>query len=137
MPRLIFWKWHMHTGQPGGGLWGLGNHMDTSTCHSHRHSYSSTDSYLMVFVILQICCAARVLKLWYGCSVPDTSSVADVYINYNSGIMNLCQKSARMFSYISSGQESLKFDTGQWKLLGGGSCQHPGTVCRILCICSV
>ena len=59
---------------------------DTSTCHSH--SYSSTDSCLMVFVILQIRCAARVLKLWYGCSVPDTSSVADIYTDYSSGVLD-------------------------------------------------
>ena len=50
----------------------------------------------MVFVILQIRCAARVLKLWYSCSVSDTSSIADVYTNYNLGVMNLCQKSARI-----------------------------------------
>ena len=52
------------------------------------HSYSSSDSCLMVFVILQIRCAARVPKLWYGCSVPDTSSVADVYTDYSLGVLD-------------------------------------------------
>ena len=68
--------------------WTLGGkaNTDTSTCHSH--SYSSNDSCLMVFVILQIRCAARVLKLWYGCSVPDTSSVADIYTDYSSGVLD-------------------------------------------------
>lgn len=42
----------------------------------------------MVFVILQIRCAARVLKPWYGCVVPNGSSVADVYTDYSSGTLD-------------------------------------------------
>ena len=29
-----------------------------------------------------------VLKLWYGCSVLDTSSVADIYTDYSSGVLD-------------------------------------------------
>ena len=39
----------------------------------------------MVFVILQITCSSRVLKPWYGCSIPDSRSLIDVYVDYNSG----------------------------------------------------
>ena len=42
----------------------------------------------MVFVILQIRCAVRVLKSWYGCVVTSGSSVADVYTDYSSGTLD-------------------------------------------------
>ena len=30
-------------------------------------------------------CGATILKPWYGCSVPDSSTVADVFIEFSSG----------------------------------------------------
>lgn len=39
----------------------------------------------MVFVILQVRCGATILKPWYGCSVPDSSSMTDVFIDFSSG----------------------------------------------------
>ena len=42
----------------------------------------------MVFAILHVRFAARVLKQWYGCVVPSGSSVADVYAEYSSGTLN-------------------------------------------------
>lgn len=39
----------------------------------------------MVFVIVQIRSAAIVLKPWYGCTVPDGVSIADVYASFSSG----------------------------------------------------
>ncbi len=45
-------------------------------------------SCVMVFVILQIRCAARVTKPWHGCVVSNGSSVADVYTDYSSGSLD-------------------------------------------------
>ena len=39
----------------------------------------------MTFVILQIRSGAKVLKPWYGCVVPETSTVADVFTDFSSG----------------------------------------------------
>ncbi len=39
----------------------------------------------MVFVILQIRSGTTVLKAWYGCTVPDGASIADVYAGFSSG----------------------------------------------------
>ena len=39
----------------------------------------------MPFVILQIRSGAKVLKPWYGCVVPETSTVADVFTDFSSG----------------------------------------------------
>ena len=38
-----------------------------------------------MFVIVQIRSGAKVLKPWYGCSVPDGSSIADLYASFSSG----------------------------------------------------
>ena len=39
----------------------------------------------MVFVIVQIRSGATILKTWYGCSIPEGSSLADVYTSFSSG----------------------------------------------------
>ncbi len=39
----------------------------------------------MVFVIVQIRNGAQILKPWYGCSVAEGSSIADLYASYSSG----------------------------------------------------
>ena len=39
----------------------------------------------MVFVIVQIRSGATILKIWYGCSIPEGSSLADVYTSFSSG----------------------------------------------------
>ena len=39
----------------------------------------------MVFVLILIRCGAKILKGWYGCTVPDESSFVDVYVEYSSG----------------------------------------------------
>ena len=41
----------------------------------------------MPFVILQISSGAKVLKPWYGCVVPATSTVADVFTDFSSGVI--------------------------------------------------
>ena len=39
----------------------------------------------MVFVLILIRCGAKILKGWYGCTVPDEISFVDVYVEYSSG----------------------------------------------------
>ena len=39
----------------------------------------------MVFVIVQIRSGATILKTWYGCSIPEGSSLTDVYTSFSSG----------------------------------------------------
>ena len=46
---------------------------------------STAEFLAMVFVILQIRCGARILKIWYG---YNTSSVIDVYNDYSSGVLD-------------------------------------------------
>jgi len=36
----------------------------------------------MVLIVVHVCCEARVLKVWYGCAVPENASVADIYYRY-------------------------------------------------------
>ena len=45
----------------------------------------------MPFVALQIKSGAKVLKLWYmyGCVVGDTSTAADVFTDFSSGMFEL------------------------------------------------
>ena len=40
----------------------------------------------MVFVIVQIRSGATILKTWYGCSIPEGSSLAEVYTSFSSGL---------------------------------------------------
>ena len=35
--------------------------------------------------IVQIKCATKVLKSWYGCSFPESSTLSDLYTHYSSG----------------------------------------------------
>ena len=39
----------------------------------------------MVFVVLRIVSGAKILKNWFGCSVPDTASFLDVFAEFSSG----------------------------------------------------
>ena len=39
----------------------------------------------MVFVIVQIRSGTTILETWYGCSIPEGSSLADVYTSFSSG----------------------------------------------------
>ena len=39
----------------------------------------------MVFVLVQIKCSTKVLKSWYGCSFPESSTLADLYAHYSAG----------------------------------------------------
>ena len=39
----------------------------------------------MIFLVLQIRRGARVIKDWYGCTVPESITLADVYTLYSSG----------------------------------------------------
>ena len=42
----------------------------------------------MVMIVARIRCQARILKAWYGCSVPDNATVSDVYYEYSSGMLD-------------------------------------------------
>ncbi len=51
----------------------------------------------MVFVIVQIRSGTTVLKAWYGCTVPDGASIADVYAGFSSG-----QLDKKVYPYLKS-----------------------------------
>ena len=39
----------------------------------------------MVLVVVCVHCEARILKVWYGCAVPENTLVVDVNSEYSSG----------------------------------------------------
>ena len=39
----------------------------------------------MVFTVLQIVCGPKVLKEWYGCQIPDKSTLVDAFSEFASG----------------------------------------------------
>ena len=61
---------------------------------------------LMVFVMLEIRCGARVLKLWYGFVVPSGSSVANVYTDYKK--LTIINKTKGLVPPTKSGVNSHK-----------------------------
>ena len=39
----------------------------------------------MVFVVVQIKCRLKVVKTWYGCLIPDSCTLSDLYNEFSAG----------------------------------------------------
>ena len=48
----------------------------------------------MVFVMLQIRCGTTILKPFYGCDVPEGSTITDIFSSFSSGRLD---NSLRLF----------------------------------------
>ena len=76
----------------------------------------------MVFIVVQIHCAARVSKQWYmGCVVRSGSSVADVYPGYSLVTFDHSEpvpeaSVVEFFNFHSNCQGPFGFDTSEFKL---------------------
>lgn len=42
----------------------------------------------MVLIVASIICQVLALKSWYGCAVPDNTTVSDVYYEYSSSALD-------------------------------------------------
>ena len=42
----------------------------------------------MVLVVLRIRDGAKILKEWYACGVPETTTLIDVYLEFSSGFLD-------------------------------------------------
>ena len=39
----------------------------------------------MVFVVVQIKCRLKIVKTWYGCLIPDSCTLSDLYNDFSAG----------------------------------------------------
>ena len=42
----------------------------------------------MVLVVLRIRDGAKILKEWYACGIPETTTLVDVYLEFSSGFLD-------------------------------------------------
>ena len=42
----------------------------------------------MVLVIIRVRDGAKILKPWFGCTVPEVSTIADVFTQFSSGVLD-------------------------------------------------
>ena len=52
----------------------------------------------MAFVLVQIKCSMKVLKSWYGCSFPESSTLADLYTHYSAGQLDDSQPLSEQYT---------------------------------------
>ena len=59
---------------------------------------------IMVLVVLRIRDGAKILKEWYACGIPETTTPVDVYFEFSSGFLDNSLLLADEYGNIGGGE---------------------------------